>query len=168
MFIPSPESFSASITATSAAATSVFTSDSSAVAEATTITDPSVQKYVLTALEKKSPHDNADILSRLGVARRTPDGSVRIQQENVYRTNSFGQEQAPEHKCTLPENSGRIVRVTLQREVMTKGRWAIACSKADDTTGSDAMTVVMKKLKLLKRLRYYQMIDLLFTLKKNF
>ena len=43
----------------------------------------------------------------------------------------------PEHKCTLPENSDRVVRVTLQREVMTTGRWAIACSKADDTTGSD-------------------------------
>ena len=29
------------------------------------------------------------------------------------------------------------VRVTLQREVMITGRWAIACSKAADTTGSD-------------------------------
>jgi hypothetical protein len=84
VFTPSPavvtfNSFSAGITATSAAATSVFTSDS-AVAE-TSATDPSlVQNYVVSALEKMSPQDNADILSRLGVAKLTPAGSVRIQQ----------------------------------------------------------------------------------------
>ena len=55
-------SFSDSGTVTPAAATSVLTSNS-AIAEATT-----VQEYVVTALEKMSPQDNADILSRLGVA----------------------------------------------------------------------------------------------------
>ena len=59
---------------------------------------------------------------------------IKAYYENFHRTNSFQQEQAPEHKCTLPENSGRVVRVT---EVTTTGRWAIACSKAADTTGSD-------------------------------